>query len=68
MPTSATTWLRPTRTAVSASGTLGTSVLFLGTILAVVVYLTVTDADRTERVRIAGEARDQVRSGSEDRR
>lgn len=29
-------------------GTLGTSVLFLGTILAVVVYLTVTDTDRTE--------------------
>ncbi len=32
-------------------GTLGTSVLFLGTILAVVVYLTVTDKDRTEVVR-----------------
>jgi uncharacterized membrane-anchored protein len=29
-------------------GTLGTSVLFLGTILSVVIYLTVTDADRTE--------------------
>jgi uncharacterized membrane-anchored protein len=29
-------------------GTLGTSVLFLGTILAVVVYLTLTDKDRTE--------------------
>jgi uncharacterized membrane-anchored protein len=29
-------------------GTLGTSVLFLGTILAVVVYLTKTDKDRTE--------------------
>ena len=29
-------------------GTLGTSVLFLGTILAVVVYLTVTHKDRTE--------------------
>jgi uncharacterized membrane-anchored protein len=29
-------------------GTLGTSVLFLGTILMVVVYLTVTDKDRTE--------------------
>jgi uncharacterized membrane-anchored protein len=29
-------------------GTLGTSVLFLGTILAVVVYLTRTDRDRTE--------------------
>jgi len=32
-------------------GTLGTSVLFLGTILAVVVYLTITDKDRTESVR-----------------
>ncbi|WP_238343136.1 hypothetical protein [Nocardioides cynanchi] len=31
-----------------ALGTLGTSVLFLGTILAVVIYLTVTDKDRTE--------------------
>jgi len=29
-------------------GTLGTSMVFLGTILAVVVYLTVTDKDRTE--------------------
>ena len=29
-------------------GTLGTSVLFLGTIAAVVAYLTVTDKDRTE--------------------
>jgi uncharacterized membrane-anchored protein len=29
-------------------GTLGTSVLFLGTILAVVIYLTVTDKDRTQ--------------------
>jgi uncharacterized membrane-anchored protein len=29
-------------------GTLGTSVLFLGTILGVVIYLTVTDKDRTE--------------------
>jgi uncharacterized membrane-anchored protein len=29
-------------------GTLGTSVLFLGTILAVVIFLTVTDKDRTE--------------------
>lgn len=29
-------------------GTRGTSVLFLGTILAVVIYLTVTDKDRTE--------------------
>ncbi len=32
-------------------GTLGTSVLFLGTILVVVVYLTVTDKDRTEQQR-----------------
>ena len=29
-------------------GTLVTSVIFLGTILAVVVFLTVTDKDRTE--------------------
>jgi len=34
-----------------ALGTFGTSILFLGTILAVVVYLTVTDKDRTEAVR-----------------
>jgi uncharacterized membrane-anchored protein len=32
-------------------GTLGTSVIFLGTILAVVIYLTITDKDRTENVR-----------------
>ena len=31
-------------------GTLGTSVLFLGTILAVVTYLSVTQKDRTEHV------------------
>ena len=31
-------------------GTLGTSVLFLGTILAVVVYLSVTHKDQTERI------------------
>jgi uncharacterized membrane-anchored protein len=36
-------------------GTLGTSVLFLGTILAVVIFLTVTDKDRTEAI----EARQQ---------
>ncbi len=30
-------------------GTLGTSVLFLGTILATVIFLTVTDKDRTEK-------------------
>ncbi len=36
-------------------GTLGTSVLFLGTILAVVIYLTVTQKDRTERVRPAAD-------------
>jgi uncharacterized membrane-anchored protein len=45
-------------------GTLGTSVLFLGTILAVVVYLTVTDADRTERLAertpVRPRGRDQV--------
>ncbi len=40
-------------------GTLGTSVLFLGTILAVVLYLTVTDRDRTESVRI-GESHDRA--------
>src|SRR6476646_5613044 len=34
-----------------ALGTFGTSILFLGTILAVVVYLTVTDTARTETVR-----------------
>jgi uncharacterized membrane-anchored protein len=32
-------------------GTLGTSVVFLGTILATVIFLTVTDRDRTEAVR-----------------
>src|SRR6476659_1520532 len=31
-----------------ALGTLGTSVIFLGTILATVIFLTVTDRDRTE--------------------
>lgn len=31
-------------------GTLGTSVLFLGTILVVVIYLTITDKDRTEAI------------------
>jgi uncharacterized membrane-anchored protein len=31
-------------------GTFGTSLLFLGTILVVVIYLTVTDKDRTESV------------------
>ena len=36
-------------------GTLGTSVLFLGTILAVVVYLTKTQKDRTELVRADAE-------------
>jgi len=33
-----------------ALGTLGTSVIFLGTILAVVVYLTITRKDQTERL------------------
>jgi uncharacterized membrane-anchored protein len=37
-------------------GTLGTSVLFLGTILAVVIYLTKTQKDRTELVRPQPEA------------
>lgn len=32
-----------------ALGTLWTSVIFLGTILAVIVYLSITDVDRTER-------------------
>ncbi|GAB3077914.1 hypothetical protein GCM10027080_25430 [Pedococcus soli] len=36
-------------------GTLGTSVLFLGTILAVVVYLSVTHKDRTERANLRAE-------------
>jgi uncharacterized membrane-anchored protein len=36
-------------------GTLGTSVLFLGTILAVVAYLSVTHKDRTERAAIRAE-------------
>jgi uncharacterized membrane-anchored protein len=40
-------------------GTLGTSVLFLGTILAVVVFLTVTDRDRTEALR-SSETPDQI--------
>ena len=37
-------------------GTLGTSVLFLGTILAVVVYLTKTQKDRIELVQAEPEA------------
>ena len=37
-------------------GTLGTSVLFLGTILAVVVYLTKTQKDRTEVLRAEPES------------
>jgi uncharacterized membrane-anchored protein len=45
-------------------GTLGTSVLFLGTILAVVVFLTVTQADRTEtiegRTRLADNSHDEI--------
>jgi uncharacterized membrane-anchored protein len=36
-------------------GTLGTSVIFLGTILAVVLYLTKTHKDQTERVRFETE-------------
>src|SRR3954465_9744016 len=45
-------------------GTLGTSVLFLGTILAVVVYLTITAKDRTETVRRFGDAEETVGAGS----
>ena len=40
-----------------ALGTFGTSLVFLGTILAVVVYLTVTDKDRIEARRIVAEER-----------
>ena len=36
-------------------GTLGTSILFLATILAVVIYLTVTHEDETERVKRTAE-------------
>ncbi|MGZ6752747.1 MAG: COG4705 family protein [Nocardioides sp.] len=45
-------------------GTLCTSVLFLGTILAVVVYLTVTHKDRTEAVRPLGDTDERVGAGS----
>ena len=50
-------------------GTLGTSVLFLGTILAVVVYLTKTHKDRTELVRRArARSRSRLtRPGARDR-
>jgi uncharacterized membrane-anchored protein len=41
-------------------GTLGTSVLFLGTIVAVVVFLTVTDRDRTESLDASSSARDTI--------
>jgi len=41
-------------------GTLGTSVIFLGTILAVVVFLTVTDVDRTENAEALEAPRDPV--------
>jgi uncharacterized membrane-anchored protein len=44
-------------------GTLGTSVLFLGTILVVVIYLTITDKDRTEVV----EQRQQRSLASDER-
>jgi uncharacterized membrane-anchored protein len=37
-------------------GTFGTSLLFLGTIFAVVAYLTVTRKDRTELVYTGGES------------
>lgn len=46
-------------------GTMGTSALFLGTILAVVIYLTVTDKDRTEALHpLAG---DRVPAGADER-
>ena len=51
-------------------GTLGTSVLFLGTILATVVYLTRTKRDRTELVHLDlddPELRDAELDGSRDR-
>jgi uncharacterized membrane-anchored protein len=53
-----------------AFGALGTSVLFLGTILAVVVFLTVTGVDRTETetVRVLAGSCDEITSGSEDAR
>jgi uncharacterized membrane-anchored protein len=47
-------------------GTFGTSLIFLGTILVVVVYLTVTDKDRTETRRPVGGHRVPV--GVDDRR
>lgn len=43
-------------------GTLGTSVLFLGTILAVVIYLTITDKDRTE----VAQPHDELAHANED--
>jgi len=44
-------------------GTFGTSVVFLGAILAVVLYLTKTDVDRTEAARtLAGEG-DEAAAG-----
>jgi uncharacterized membrane-anchored protein len=47
-------------------GTLGTSVLFLGTILAVVVYLTVTDKDRTEARRLLTAEPEPLAAGARD--
>ena len=44
-------------------GTFGTSVVFLGAILAVVVYLTVTDVDRTEPSHAVTEGLETVRPG-----
>ncbi len=45
-------------------GTLGTSVIFLGTILAVVIYLSVTHRDRTEeRSDVSGDGRGTASDG-----
>jgi hypothetical protein len=46
---SAARWAR-TKTVRAAFGTFGTSILFLGMILAVVTYLSVTNVDKTEGV------------------
>jgi uncharacterized membrane-anchored protein len=46
-------------------GTLGTSVVFLGTILLVVIYLSLTDKDRTEKVRVENDEIEPARSTSD---
>ena len=45
-------------------GTFGTSVLFLGTILAVVIYMTMTNKDRTELSHPVTDGLDRSRPGS----